>query len=113
VKTVSELREKCLYALADFLKSSSCGWWFRVPMLLKKSKESANIPSDQFLPSMLEPFGTSHETLIQGLVCLKFITPRSDKCRINQGQWKAFKENYKLGALFELERASILGGTRQ
>jgi hypothetical protein len=62
---------------------------------------------------MLEPFGTSHDTLVQGLVCLGFLTPRSDKCRINQDQWKAFKDNYKLGALFELERASILGGTRQ
>jgi hypothetical protein len=69
---MSEQRAKCLRALADFLKSSSCGWWFRVPMLLKKSQESANIPSDQYLPSMTKPFGISHETLVRGLVRLNF-----------------------------------------
>jgi hypothetical protein len=87
--------------------------WFRVPMLLKKSQESATIPSDQYLPSMTEPFGISHETLLQGLVCLKFITPRSDKCRINLDEWKTFKETYMLGNLFEIERCHLLGGTEQ
>jgi hypothetical protein len=38
-----ELREKCLRALADFLQSSSCGWWF-VSMLLKKSEETPLSP---------------------------------------------------------------------
>jgi hypothetical protein len=109
---MSELREKCLSALADFLESSTCGWWFRVPMLLKKSNESTTIPSDQYLPSMAEPFGMSDETLVQGLVCLKFIVPRSDKCRINQDQWKAFKERYMLRDLFELEPANPLRGPR-
>jgi hypothetical protein len=115
---MTELREKSLRALANFLVSSSCGRWFRVPILLKKSKESTAIPIDQYLPSTTEIFGISHETRVQGLVCLKFLTPRSDKCRINRDrrinkeQWKAFKENYVLGDLFELERASLLLGPR-
>jgi hypothetical protein len=79
-------------------------------MLLKKSQESATIPSDQYLPSVTEPLGISHETLVQGLVCLKFITPRSDKCRINHDEWKAFKETYMLGHLFELELCTLIGG---
>ena len=82
-------------------------------MLLKKSKESATIPSDQYLPCMTEPFGISHETMVRGLVCLKFITPRSDKCRINHDEWKAFNANYMLGDLFELEQCKLLGGSTQ
>jgi hypothetical protein len=108
-----EQRENCLRALADFLHSSSCGWWFRVPMLLKKSKkERGTIPSDQFLPCMSEPFGMSQEMLVRGLVCLKFITPRADICRINQDEWKVFNANYMLDDLFELEPAGLLGGKR-
>jgi hypothetical protein len=62
---------------------------------------------------MTEPFGLSHEMLVRGLVCLKFITPRADMCRINQDAWKAFRTTYMLGDLFELEPASLLGGKRQ
>lgn len=82
-------------------------------MLVKESQESATIPSDTYLSPLTEPFGISHEMLVRGLVCLKFIIPRSDKCRINQDEWKAFRETYMLGDLFELEPASLLGGKRQ
>jgi hypothetical protein len=83
-------------------------------MLLKKSKkERFTVPSDPFIPCMSDPFGMSEEMLVRGLVCLKFITPRSDICRINQDEWKAFKETYMLGDLFELEPANLLGGKRQ
>jgi hypothetical protein len=34
-------------------------------------------------------------------------------CRINQDEWKAFKETYVLGDLFGLEPADLRGEKRQ
>jgi hypothetical protein len=50
---MSEQRTKCLRALADFLQSSSCGWWFRVPMLLKTGEETVTVPSDEYIHIMI------------------------------------------------------------
>ncbi len=79
-------------------------------MLVKKSQESATIPSDEYLPPMTEPFGISHEMPVRGLVCFKFITPWSDKCRINQDEWKAFKKAYLFGNFFKLALCKLIGG---
>jgi hypothetical protein len=69
---MSEQRTKCLRALADFLRSSSCGWCFRVPSLLKIGEETVTVPSDEYISCLESPLGMSTETLVEGLTSLKF-----------------------------------------
>jgi hypothetical protein len=110
---MSDERKKCLQAFADFLRSTSSGWWFRVPMLLKKSAESEVNSNDEYLPPMEVLFGLGPDVMVRGLICLKFIKVNKNKCHINKGPWDAFKNEYQLGNLLELEGKALKGKPRQ
>jgi hypothetical protein len=73
---------------------------------LEEERRDATIPSDQYLPSMTEPFGISfHETLVQGLVCLKFNSTIRQVSN-QPGPVEGLQGKLHAGDLFELEPAN-------
>jgi hypothetical protein len=98
------------------MKSKSGGWWFRVPVLLKTCKETVTVPSDEYIPCLESPLDLSTETLVEGLICLNFLTLTRNECRFNKKAWTDFGTNYELGNLLEIDACNLLksqGGSRQ
>jgi hypothetical protein len=97
-----------LRALADFIKSNSGGWWFRVPVLSKTGEETATAPRDKYLLCLESPLGLSTETLVEGLICLNFMTLTKNECKFNKGAWVDFGAHYRLGNLLEITPSTLL-----
>jgi hypothetical protein len=112
---MSDEKEKCLCALADFIKSNSVGWCFRVPLLYKTGEETIHVPGDAYLPCLGSPLGLSTDTLVEGLICLNFLTLTKNECKINKDAWENFRTNYMLGNLLEIEASTLMRneGVRQ
>jgi hypothetical protein len=97
-----------LRALADFIKSNSGGWWFRVPVLAKTGEETAPAPSDKYLLCLESPLGLSTETLVEGLICSNFLTLTKNECMGYKGVWVDFGAHYMLGNLLEITTSTLL-----
>jgi hypothetical protein len=93
---MSHEKEECLRALADFINSISGGWWFRVPVLFKTGGETVPVPSDKYLPCFGSPLGLSTETLVEGLICLDFLTLTKSECNnVLDYLWNELRERWE------------------
>jgi len=105
---MSDEKKKCLRALADYIKSNSAGWWFRVPTLSKTGGKALPVLTDVYLPCLESPLGLKTDTLVEGLICLEFLNLTKDQCKFNKKAWDAFKIQYELGDFLEYEACEFM-----
>jgi hypothetical protein len=77
-------------------------------MLLRTGGETVTVPSDDYIPCLESPLGLSTETLVEGLICLNFLTLTKNECKFNEQAWTDFKISYELGNLLEINACNLL-----
>jgi hypothetical protein len=77
-------------------------------VLFKTGGETVTVPSDKYLPCFWSPLGLSTETLVEGLICLDFLTLTKSECKVSEEAWDNFGAHYMLGNKLEITPSSLL-----
>jgi hypothetical protein len=97
---------------ASFLEEipQNKGWWYRLPLAPKSSKDGQLIATDAILPHLGNVFGLSEPAMLLFLVEMGCYQAKGKGHVINKPGWEAFEAEFKVKSYIEVSRCSFSGG---